>query len=920
MPVQRQELEILIKALTDPSVGQMAQQVVVSIKQIQSNIQGLQKEAQNTTSAFGNMASGVIGFMRDVAATAAGILVRDVVIGGLRLLRDAILDLGKAMFETNAIFDQTTTAIAVMAGGQEKANLMMEAAAQVGRDVGRSYSEMVQLAQPLIPFAQGSSKALQELLRASLSLQAYMPEKGAWGAVRAITEAMADQYMSLARLYNIPLRTIQELKDEGLRGLDLVMEALKRMGVGWDIVAAQANTFLGMLTSVKGVAQDFFRLLGQAIFKEFSNDLRVARDWLMENREAIMGLAQAIGTGLADAYRAARSALADLIGVQELNLDDVVQWGANFIASLVNGILDGVDRYLMPALIAVASLIASFLAGASPPERGPLSNIVEGGRRMLEAYIDGILSSDAPEKLKEVAEKIRRELLQEERVEALRRMVEEAQRRGAQIVEAAQKRVVAAQKEVEEATKRVQAAQERLNEFAETHAEIPERFTRARKRQLEEELRAIQKEQRQKQDAVKVAQDALKIAQDQAKAIIDAAREHERAVKDQMASIDKLRKFWERLQKAEEDAGYGAEQSITGQIETAGDKIKEMADKYGKMIGDIFAGKDIGEKWTGITEQFKTFSGILAGVDTNLTAISVSLGLIASALELVTAPIRTFLDLYDKLPPWMKTGLESQMIPKALMTGGIPIGPALEAIEGLVGKDVMERFKKGLDILPSIIGNIFFGPLGSVVAKLTGGKPEMQKAVDDALINPIKTKAQEVYDWLVGRSLIPDMLDAIVKEYERLRDEVWPVVEDFARDVADAFEELADFVEEQMAGTVEWVTEYAGDMGLAFKKLTIDVNALRVALERLNATMARMPTLPQIPSIRPTPSPRNLAPASLAGAGGLAGALGSITVPIDQRGWHVGPGIGLADMKRVARDETTATILDVLETYIKQGG
>ena len=52
MPVQRQELQILVKALSDPSVGRMAQQVVVSVKQIQQGLQNTQRTAQNTQNVF----------------------------------------------------------------------------------------------------------------------------------------------------------------------------------------------------------------------------------------------------------------------------------------------------------------------------------------------------------------------------------------------------------------------------------------------------------------------------------------------------------------------------------------------------------------------------------------------------------------------------------------------------------------------------------------------------------------------------------------------------------------------------------------------------------------------------------------------------------------------------------------------------
>lgn len=63
--------------------------------------------------------------------------------------------------------------------------------------------------------------------------------------------------------------------------------------------------------------------------------------------------------------------------------------GARLMGELANGIYGGLNTYVMPAVIAVATAIADFLVGQSPPPMGPLSKITEGGANVMKAWTDG---------------------------------------------------------------------------------------------------------------------------------------------------------------------------------------------------------------------------------------------------------------------------------------------------------------------------------------------------------------------------------------------------------------------------------------------------------------------------------------------------------------------------------------------------
>lgn len=65
--------------------------------------------------------------------------------------------------------------------------------------------------------------------------------------------------------------------------------------------------------------------------------------------------------------------------------------GAALIGALTAGILHAANNTLVPAVIAVATMIADFLVGQSPPPKGPLSQIDKGGAATMEAWLGGFV-------------------------------------------------------------------------------------------------------------------------------------------------------------------------------------------------------------------------------------------------------------------------------------------------------------------------------------------------------------------------------------------------------------------------------------------------------------------------------------------------------------------------------------------------
>lgn len=71
------------------------------------------------------------------------------------------------------------------------------------------------------------------------------------------------------------------------------------------------------------------------------------------------------------------------------NVRAFFQGGARMIGALANGILAAANQYVFPAVIQIATFIADFLVGLSPPPKGPLHEIDKGGANTMMAWLEG---------------------------------------------------------------------------------------------------------------------------------------------------------------------------------------------------------------------------------------------------------------------------------------------------------------------------------------------------------------------------------------------------------------------------------------------------------------------------------------------------------------------------------------------------
>lgn len=63
------------------------------------------------------------------------------------------------------------------------------------------------------------------------------------------------------------------------------------------------------------------------------------------------------------------------------------------MAAYADGLLWGLNTFVLPAVLQIAQAIANFLVGQSPPPEGPLSEIFEGGAAVMDAWTKGFLGA-----------------------------------------------------------------------------------------------------------------------------------------------------------------------------------------------------------------------------------------------------------------------------------------------------------------------------------------------------------------------------------------------------------------------------------------------------------------------------------------------------------------------------------------------
>ena len=224
--------------------------------------------------------------------------------------------------------------------------------------------------------------------------------------------------------------------------------------------------------------------------------------------------------------------------------------------------------------------------------------------------------------------------------------------------------------------------------------------------------------------------------------------------------IEAIKESWEKIKTALSDAKEAFLNAIPP-------KFREALENAGKWIGDLV--KKIGEwfksvDWlAGIGKAFEVLGGIIVGVLG---------GAISGVISAVVSLIEGFVQFLSGFVQIISGGIELIV---ALFTGG----------------DIEAAWKKIWDGVVDVVSGLW-----------------------DMIITPVKEFVQGIIDWfvnlwdeLVGHSIVPDMIDAIVECFTSLPNKIFKSIKNFVNGVIDRFKAMWKEVEKLFSDAWSKVSE-----------------------------------------------------------------------------------------------------------------
>lgn len=209
-------------------------------------------------------------------------------------------------------------------------------------------------------------------------------------AFAGIQETAADKLMRM----NATITNIVDTLAVGVQPafgmfLDVINRVLSIVGGLVTAINPLISSFLEMGAAlITGPLQAILAIL-DPIAKLIGFFITFATVILQPVMRAISAFGQAIGTGVTRIVQL----VGDMFGAVGITLDNAVYGfgaaGGLMIAALGNAMLEAYNAVVAPVVLFIATAIADFLVGQSPPPKGPLSQIDKGGANTMMAWLDG---------------------------------------------------------------------------------------------------------------------------------------------------------------------------------------------------------------------------------------------------------------------------------------------------------------------------------------------------------------------------------------------------------------------------------------------------------------------------------------------------------------------------------------------------
>lgn len=113
--------------------------------------------------------------------------------------------------------------------------------------------------------------------------------------------------------------------------------------------------------------------------------------FIEEGLNRIMNYFSGIAQFIAPAVQVIMDYINFLVEYWSAAIPAFLKGAVNIAAAIGNGLLAGANHFIFPAVIQIATFIADFLSGMSPPPKGPLSTIDKGASNVMEAWMQGFV-------------------------------------------------------------------------------------------------------------------------------------------------------------------------------------------------------------------------------------------------------------------------------------------------------------------------------------------------------------------------------------------------------------------------------------------------------------------------------------------------------------------------------------------------
>jgi tape measure domain-containing protein len=328
-----------------------------------------------------------------------------------------------SFIDFNAQLEQNRTAFTNMLGSAKQADVFLRQLSDFANKTPFKFGELTTASQRMLAFgfsaeqvlplltAVGNQAALmggstEQINRLTIALgQMQAKGKVSGDELLQLTEAGVKVNDVFAIMAQQSGRTTEQIAADAKKGIlssqDFIAAFETYTGRFGDVMGAQSRTFNGAMSTIQDTLQSagarafkpFFDLISEGAIK-FADFLQTERfeRWVATVSSAAQRAADAVRGFFKLFQDGGISGLLDdmkekILSVFNLDGHD---GGANFIITFVKGMYDAATGVLSGALDDITGYISDYFIGKSPPPKGPLSGILEGGAKTMQAFLDGM--------------------------------------------------------------------------------------------------------------------------------------------------------------------------------------------------------------------------------------------------------------------------------------------------------------------------------------------------------------------------------------------------------------------------------------------------------------------------------------------------------------------------------------------------